>query len=123
MTSRRLGNLAVKSSGLFLCDMQEKFRKTINYYPQILAVSNRLLQSAKILDVPVIVTEQYPKGLGPTCSELDVSGLPVFPKTQFSMCVPDVKQHLKTSTPEVRSVVLCGIEAHACVLATVLDLL
>ena len=34
-------------------------------------------------------------GLGPTCKELDVSGLPVFPKTKFSMCIPEVDAHLK----------------------------
>ena len=60
--AKRLGRVAVKSSGLFLCDMQEKFRKTISFYPQILAVSARMLQAAKVLDIPVIVTEQYPKG-------------------------------------------------------------
>ena len=58
----KIGRLSVKSSGLFLCDMQEKFRKTISYYPQILTVSARMLQAAKVLDIPVVVTEQYPKG-------------------------------------------------------------
>ena len=62
MASRRLGKIAVKNSGLFLCDMQEKFRKTIQYYPQILNVSARMLGAAKVLDMPIIVTEQYPKG-------------------------------------------------------------
>ncbi len=62
MTSKRLGKLAVKSSGLFLCDMQEKFRRTIQYYPQILHVSARMLQAARTLEMPTVVTEQYPKG-------------------------------------------------------------
>ena len=57
-----IGRLTVKNSGLFLCDMQEKFRKTISYYPQILAVSSRMLKAAKIMEMPVVVTEQYPKG-------------------------------------------------------------
>jgi len=81
-----------------------------------------MLGAAKALDMPVIVTEQYPKGLGPTCSELDVSGLPVFPKTKFTMCIPEVTDHLKT-LPQLKSVVLCGIETQACIQATVLDLL
>ena len=63
MASKRLGKVAVKNTGLFLCDMQEKFRKTISYYPQILEVSRRMLGAANVLNLPVIVTEQYPKGI------------------------------------------------------------
>jgi len=101
--------------------MQEKFRKTIQYYPHILNVSNRMLKAAQALELPVVVTEQYPKGLGPTVPELDVSRCPIFPKTQFSMMIPEVENHLKT-LPNVKSVILCGIESQACVLQTVLDL-
>lgn len=60
--ARRLGKINMKSSVLFLCDMQEKFRGNIVYYPQILNVANRMLKAAEALDMPVIVTEQYPKG-------------------------------------------------------------
>lgn len=42
--------------------MQEKFRPTIKYFPEIVEVSSRLFRAARILDIPVIVTEQYPKG-------------------------------------------------------------
>jgi nicotinamidase-related amidase len=122
MSVTRLGKLGIKSTALFLCDMQEKFRKTIQYYPQILNVANRMLQASQILELPVVVTEQYPKALGHTVTELDVSSCPVFEKTQFSMLVPDVEKHLKT-LPDVRSVVLCGIETQACVLQTALDLI
>jgi len=62
MAARRLGKINLKNTALFLCDMQEKFRGNIVYYPQIITVANRMLQAAKILDMPVIVTEQYPKG-------------------------------------------------------------
>ena len=58
----RIGKLVVKNSALFLCDMQEKFRPTISYYPQVIEVARRMLEAAKILDMPVVVTEQYPKG-------------------------------------------------------------
>ncbi|KAK2190078.1 hypothetical protein NP493_90g05012 [Ridgeia piscesae] len=119
--AKSLGKVAVRSSALFLCDMQEKFRTTISYFPEVIQVAQRLLKTADILDVPVVVTEQYPKGLGPTVSELDVSQCPVFPKTTFSMLTPDVLEHMKKLT--VKSVLLCGIEAHACVQQTVLDLL
>ena len=62
MAASGLTRLSVKNSALFLCDMQEKFRKTISFYPQIIAVSARMLAASKILKIPVIVTEQYPKG-------------------------------------------------------------
>jgi len=59
---QRIGKVTAKTSTLFLCDMQEKFRKTIQYYPEIIEVSKRMLQAAHILDMPVVVTEQFPKG-------------------------------------------------------------
>lgn len=119
---RNVGRVAVQSSALFLCDMQEKFRRTIQFYPQVIEVARRMLEAAKILQLPVIVTEQYPKGLGHTVTELNVDKCPIFPKTQFSMLVPDVEKHLK-ALPQVKSVILCGIETQACVLQTVFDLL
>ncbi|XP_045174774.2 isochorismatase domain-containing protein 2-like [Mercenaria mercenaria] len=121
MAASNIVRLTTKNSALFLCDMQEKFRKTISYYPQILAVSARMLKASQILDVPVVVTEQYPKGLGPTVSELDVSKCPVFPKMKFSMLIPEVEEHMK-QFPNVNSIMLCGIEGHVCVQSTVLDL-
>lgn len=65
--------ITAKNSALFLCDLQEKFRKTISYYPQILTVAGRMLQAAQILDVPVVVTEQYPKGALGVFSKLFLS--------------------------------------------------
>ncbi len=44
--------------------MQEKFRPSIMYYPQIIEVARRMLEAAKVLEIPVVVTEQYPKGEG-----------------------------------------------------------
>ncbi|CAH1776108.1 unnamed protein product [Owenia fusiformis] len=122
MASRRLGKIAVENAGLFLCDMQEGFRKTIQFYPQIVEVSRRMLGAAQHLEMPIIVTEQYPKGLGPTVSELDVSKEKVFDKTKFSMCIPPVAEELK-NMKDLKSIILCGIETQACVQQTTLDLL
>jgi nicotinamidase-related amidase len=60
--AQRIAQLSRQKSLLLLCDMQEKFRPTIKYFPQIIETSNKLLQTCKILDIPYIVTEQYPKG-------------------------------------------------------------
>lgn len=68
------------------------------------------LQGARILGIPVIVTEQYPKGLGSTVQEIDLTGVKlVLPKTKFSMVLPEVEAAL-VEIPGVRSVVLFGVE-------------
>lgn len=122
MAFGRLGKLVLNNSMLFLCDMQEKFRPSIQYFSQIVEVSSRMLNAAKILEMPVIVTEQYPKGLGHTVPELDVTGIKVCPKTRFSMLIPDVESQLKENTDR-KTILLCGIETQACIQQTVLDLL
>ncbi|XP_010615205.1 isochorismatase domain-containing protein 2 isoform X1 [Fukomys damarensis] len=125
-----LGRVLPGSSILFLCDMQEKFRHSIAYFPEIVAVAARMLrlwhgpsplQASQLLEVPAVLTEQYPQGLGPTVPELGGEGLQALSKTCFSM-VPAVQQELD-SRPQLRSVLLCGIEAQACILNTALDLL
>ena len=67
------------------------------------------VKAGNILDIPVIVTEQYPKGLGSTVPEIDVSNAKVFPKTKFSMVIPEVEDILK-GHPDRKSVILVGIE-------------
>lgn len=60
--AQRVTPLLREKSILLLCDMQEKFRPVIQYFPQIVETSNKLLQACRILEVPFVVTEQYPKG-------------------------------------------------------------
>lgn len=116
-----LGRVLPGSSILFLCDMQEKFRSSVTYFPQIVTVAARMLRVAQLLEVPAVLTEQYPQGLGHTVPELGAEGLQPVTKTCFSM-VPVVRQELD-SRPQVQSVLLCGIETQACILNTALDLL
>ncbi|XP_055451609.1 isochorismatase domain-containing protein 2A [Psammomys obesus] len=116
-----LGRILPESSVLFLCDLQEKFRPSIAYFPQIVSVAARMLKVARLMDVPVLLTEQYPQGLGPTVPELGAQGIRPVSKTCFSM-VPALQQELD-GWPQLRSVLLCGIETHVCVLNTALDLL
>ncbi|XP_054566434.1 isochorismatase domain-containing protein 2 isoform X1 [Eptesicus fuscus] len=78
-------------------------------------------QVARLLEVPTVLTEQYPQGLGPTVPELGAAGLQPLAKTCFSM-VPVAQQEL-AARPQLRSVLLCGIETQACILNTALDLL
>ncbi|XP_038195820.1 isochorismatase domain-containing protein 2 [Arvicola amphibius] len=116
-----LGRILPESSILFLCDMQEKLRDRILYFPQIVSMAARMLKVAQLLDVPVLLTEQYPQGLGPTVPELGAQGIQAVSKTCFSM-VPPLQQELDRR-PHLQSVLLCGIETQVCILNTALDLL
>lgn len=116
-----LGRIFPESSILFLCDMQEKLRDRILYFPQIVSMAARMLKVAQILDVPVLLTEHYPQGLGPTVPELGAQGVRTMSKTSFSM-VPPLQQELD-KLPQLKSVLLCGIETQVCILNTALDLL
>ncbi|XP_070598937.1 isochorismatase domain-containing protein 1 [Erythrolamprus reginae] len=118
-----LGNLTPSSTVFFCCDMQERFRPAIKYFGDIISVSQRLLQGARILGIPIIVTEQYPKGLGSTVQEIDLTGAKlVLPKTKFSMVLPEVEAAI-AEMPGIRSVVLFGVETHVCIQQTALELI
>ncbi|KAG7280797.1 hypothetical protein CRUP_035462 [Coryphaenoides rupestris] len=118
-----LGNLSPDTTAFLCCDMQERFRPAIKYFDDIVIVGQRLIQGAHLLGSPLIVSEQVPKGLGSTVPELDISDATVvFPKTKFSMVLPDVEAFLATY-PHVRSLVLFGVETHVCIQQTALDLI
>lgn len=111
---------------LLVCDIQVKFRDTIYGFEEVVATANKMFKIAKILDIPVIVSEQYPKGLGVTVPELDVNELGslhlgTFDKTLFSMVIPQIEGILEQQ--DFKSVLIVGIESHVCVIQTVLDLL
>ncbi|GAA49879.1 Isochorismatase domain-containing protein 2, mitochondrial [Clonorchis sinensis] len=118
----RSGKLILSRTALLVCDLQEKFRTNIAHFQAITEVSGRLLKAARILGMRTVVTEMYPKGLGHTVPELgDLSGIPVIPKTSFTMCTEEVNSALEFGK-QIDAVLLCGIEAHVCVQATALDL-
>ena len=82
-----------------------------------------LLEAAKLLGIPVTVTEQYPKGLGPTIDEIkeSVDNFSPIEKVVFSCArSPEFEKVLKDIGR--KSVLLCGVETHVCVLQTAIDL-
>lgn len=112
-------------SALLICDMQEKFAKVILDFGKITQNSAKLINALKLLDVPMIVSEQNPKALGKTIPEFDISGAKgPFPKTQFSMYTPEICKELSTlcSGQKPDSVILIGIETHVCIENTAIDL-
>ncbi|VDK39287.1 unnamed protein product [Taenia asiatica] len=119
----RLGKLIASRTALFVCDIQEKFRPSISHFDAVVSVSGRLIAAAKKLEMPIVVTEMYPKGLGQTVEDLgDLSGIPVIPKLSFSMITKELESMIDLKK-DVDSVILCGIETHVCVQRTALELL
>jgi nicotinamidase-related amidase len=111
-------------AALAVIDIQERLLPAIHGREQVVENSVRLIQGARILGLPVVVTEQYPKGLGPTVPAVAaaLAGLAPIEKLAFSACgAADFLDFL--ARRQVQDVVLCGIEAHVCVSQTCLDLL
>ncbi|HEY9679241.1 MAG TPA: hydrolase [Drouetiella sp.] len=109
---------------MLVVDVQESFRKHIEGFDAMVKNIVIMVEAAKILSVPVIVTEQYPKGLGHTVAEITnvLGDHQLFEKSCFSCCRADDFVKGLESTQR-RSVLVTGIEAHVCVNQTVHDLL
>lgn len=71
-------------------------------------------QASHVLGIPPILTEQYPKGLGPTVPELGAVGLTAHAKTSFTMITEEVEKALQ-DLGNPKQAILCGIETHACI--------
>jgi nicotinamidase-related amidase len=113
--------LTADGAVLLLIDLQERLMPVIADHETIVARAVRLAEAATLLDVPVLATEQHPKGLGPTVSALAGYPQSVMAKTAFSAAGdPGFAELLPAGTGQI---VVAGVEAHVCVLQTVLDLL
>ena len=83
-----------------------------------------LIRVAKAFDIPIIVSEQYPSGLGGTIEELSsyLEGIPRYEKLYFSCFRDTTLKHAIEDTSR-KTAIVCGVEVHVCVLETCLDLL
>ncbi len=117
------GILKKSKTAFILIDEQERLMPAIFNNTEVFENVNRLIEGSKILNVPLLVTEQYPKGLGNTCSEVKIpEGQEVIEKVCFSCLLSDpVIEKLKSLG--IEQVVLAGVESHICVLKTALDAL
>ena len=118
-------HLSREHAALAVIDMQEAFRHVIPDFGEVASRIAKAVQGAQLLEVPVIVTEQYPKGLKHTAEEI-LSHLPkdskAIEKICFSSCgAEDFQSQLIARN--IKQVIVVGIEAHICVAQTVLDLL
>lgn len=106
---------------LLVVDFQEKFRPVIANFGGILEKLILATRSAGILKVPIMVTEQYPKGLGTTVEELQpfLAGVERITKTDFS-CFKEGRFLEELRKVQVDTLILGGVEAHVCVAQTAL---
>ncbi|KAK6634533.1 hypothetical protein RUM43_011934 [Polyplax serrata] len=141
----KFGFLPARQSVFLLCDLQEKFRPALTYFEEIVQSAAKLaseptdlqdlemtflyclrekcVKVSEVMGIPLIVTEQNPKSLGPTVNDIKKDHAKgVFAKTKFSMCTPEVIDELK-KIPDLKCAVLFGIETHACIEQTAIDLL
>lgn len=109
-------------AALLVVDVQGKLMERIDRRDEVLANIVRAIRGAKLLQIPVFATEQYPKGLGPSLPEI-AELVPHRPeKTCFHCCaVPEIFERIHALG--IRQATLVGIEAHVCVAQTALELL
>jgi len=111
-------------AALLVVDIQERLAAVMKYREPVTANVLHLIEAAKLMGLPVIVTEQYPKGLGHTTEEVRVA-LPSYnpvEKTSFSCCgEPKFLEAIKAAGR--KKFIVVGMETHVCVLQTTLDLL
>ncbi|MBI2569539.1 MAG: isochorismatase family protein [Candidatus Schekmanbacteria bacterium] len=115
-------------------DLQGKLVDMVHDSQRVISGAIRLMRIADLLHVPVLLTEQYPRGLGPTAPDVRAAfdGLAtnkgILEKTSFGCCgdtgfEASVSRLLPNVVAERRQIVVAGIEAHVCVMQTVLELL
>lgn len=116
--------LTVADAVLVVIDMQERLLPAIHKAERVIANTRLLLHAARTLDLPVVMTTQYLKGLGPP--HADVAALAPastpFDKLTFS-CFGSPEFTAALSATGRKTLLLCGVEAHICVLQTGLDAL
>ena len=114
-----------KKTALLVIDVQDKLFNLVDRACDVMLAIQKVMKGFQILHLPIIVSEQYPQGLGPTIATLKAlldEDHPVYEKTTFS-CLKDDTLCQAIKSIDVDAFVLVGIEAHVCVLQTAKDLL
>lgn len=124
--SKNSNLLTSETSLLLVVDIQTKL---VNAMPKdaaedMLRNSSHLVKASNLLNIPVLLSEQYPKGLGSTVEELTtvMNDKPIsFEKTDFSCCSADNFNEVLQKKTRLQ-VIIAGLETHVCILQTALDL-
>jgi nicotinamidase-related amidase len=120
-----MARLNLNEAILVVVDVQEKFMPVLFESQRLVSACQLLIGGAKILGLPILVTEQLPEKLGPTVNELrEVLGSDYRPiiKAEFSAFANESFRRTFAAT-ERTQLILCGIEAHVCIRQTTLDAL
>jgi nicotinamidase-related amidase len=112
-----MGLLTRDRAALVVVDVQEGFRPYAAF-DGVASSCAKLVRAARILELPALVSEQYPKGLGHTAPEVGITDEPLIEKTVFSAARAG-----GFDLGGRDQVIVCGIETHVCVSQTVHDLL
>jgi nicotinamidase-related amidase len=115
------GKLDPRRAALVVVDVQEGFRRAVPDFERVAKATATLIEGASIIGVPVVLTEQYPKGLGETAAEVAdrlPEGVEPLEKVCFSAAEADGFDLAGRD-----QALVCGIETHVCVNQTALDLL
>ena len=110
-------------TALVVIDMQEKLVPLIENHEGITWNTRRLIDGAQLLSVPVIASEQYPKGLGATLPELKQRIPGDIPEKLCFSCGELGDLFTQLSSQGISKLLVCGIETHVCVQQTVLDIM
>lgn len=118
------GKIDINNAIFVLIDIQEKFIPHIYQIDRIIKNANILLEGSRILDIPTMITEQYPQGLGETAKEINLGDLrkTVITKTAFD-CFGDKGFVEGFWCYERSDIIIYGIESHVCVFQTALSAL
>ncbi len=108
---------------IMIIDIQERLVPVMKYKDEIIANTKIIIEASNIMDIPIIYTEQYPKGLGHTVEELgeQLDKGKRFEKTSFSAINEEVKSYLESLGR--KKIIVLGMETHVCVYQTVRDLI
>lgn len=110
--------VTAENAMLVVIDLQARLMPAIHDGERVLLNASRLAEAARLLSIPLLITEQNPRGLGPTVPELANAG-PVITKMSFDACGEPA---FGDAVADAVDLVVCGCEAHVCVGQTVLSL-
>ncbi|NIR50283.1 hydrolase [candidate division KSB1 bacterium] len=111
-------------TALLIVDVQTKINAVMLDGETVVESTVKLIKAANTLNLPIFMTEQYPKGLGPSDPKIleALQGMQPIQKMSFSCCGSEqLMSRLKEQN--IKQIIVTGIEAHVCVQQTALDLL
>ncbi|MDZ7289867.1 MAG: hydrolase [candidate division KSB1 bacterium] len=111
-------------AALLVIDIQDRIHVVMRYREEVENNTHKLIRGFQLLHLPILLTEQYPKGLGHTISSLRYTLQATLPIQKMTFSCRGCDELMRTlEEKRIHQVVLAGIETHVCVLQTALDLM